>query len=539
MQTLSEKAPASIPISPEDYYELTDTVVTPKGVNYILAAAASGMRHRQIADELKITEEHVGRIIAGNHRAAERTRREVVSVPVALLTPTPENWTIYRRPDESDPTWRELCESIRTSGITTPLTVSADHYIISGHRRYLAAIKSELPAVPCTIDDTISMAELPPADRVVLLTERNRGIRIKSDGELYLEAAASVDPEQAVREARARKAQVFNKIKTCLQAVESEGGIRRTDPTGERAALLKAVQDILQEKRDNNFLPTSGRHIHYSLLARKVRTSTRKNGHIYGSGPNDAALLSKLLTDARSAGEIDADDIDDGTRQTSTFPTSGSMGRYVSRTLENLFRNFVSEIHADQPAHVELLVEKNTVFPLLRGHVAWKYRLPITSLRGYGSYPAARDVAERYKQSGKNRLVVIYVSDLDPEGVDMPSSWKKYLEHDFHVNADVYRAAVTPEQVQRFNLPPDADVKLTSTRAAGFIEAHGDQCWELDSMPEAVLIQEVSKAVQSVLDIPAFNRAMKREEAADVRLARMNAAVRRFMNDHFRKELSA
>jgi hypothetical protein len=463
--------------------------------------------------------------------------RSAVPREISTIYETPENWTIYRRPDLTDQTFLDLCDSIRTSGINTPLEISSDDYIISGHRRFLAAQHCGVCTIPCFIDHTVVMGDLTQKERVALLSERNRGTRIKSDTELYLEAAAGVDPDEAIRQAEERKAQVFNKIKTCLKAVESEGGIRRTDPTGERAALLKAVKEILREKRANDFLPTSGRHIHYSLLARKVRTSTRKNGHIYGTGPNDAALLSKLLTDARSAGEIDADDIDDGTRPTSTFPTSGSMGRYVVNTLEGLFGGFYSDVHADQPAHVELLVEKNTVFALLQRHVARQFRLPITSLRGYGSYPAARDVAGRFQASGKQRLVVIYVSDLDPEGMDMPSSWKKYLEHDFSVRAEVYRAAVTPEQVERFDLPPDADVKLTSTRAAGFIEAHGKQCWELDSMPEAVLIEEVAKAVRSVLDIPAFNRAMAREQEADVKLARMRAAATRLITEQFRAEL--
>jgi hypothetical protein len=37
----------------------------------------------------------------------------------------------------------------------------------------------------------------------------------------------------------------------------------------------------------------------------------------------------------------------------------------------------------------------------------------------------------------------------------------------------------------------------------------------------------------------AFNRAMKREQQADMKLARINAAVRRFVNNQFRKELAA
>ena len=451
---------------------------------------------------------------------------------------TPENWTIYRRPDFTDKTFLDLCESIRTSGIKTPLEVSSDDYIISGHRRFLAAQHCGVYTLPCFIDQSVVMGELTKQERVALLIERNRGTRIKSDSELYLEAAASVAPDEAIRQAQDRKAQVLDKSKTCgLTEVEIAGSIARTDPSGERAEMLSAVLGILAELRSKNFLPTSGRSIHYKLLQMRVRTSARKNGYIYGTRPGSASLLSKLLTDARSAGLIGHASLDDGTRPTYQFTPSGRVGSYIHATLGDLFTNYFSDVHADQPNHVEILVEKNTIFPLLYRHVAYPLRVPITSLRGYGSFPAARDVAERFQRSGKEKLVVIYASDLDPEGVNMPASWKKYLKHDFGVAAQVYRAAVTPEQVEKFHLPPDADVKLTSSRAHGFIELHGDQCWELDSMPEQVLIDEVSDAVRAVLDVPALNRAFAREKEADVKLARVRAAITRFVTEQFKEAL--
>jgi len=428
--------------------------------------------------------------------------------------------------------------SIGKSGITDPLEISGDDYIISGHRRYIAAKQCGLSEIPCLIDRAIVMGDLTAQQRIALLTERNKGIRIKSDGELYMEAAAAVDPDEAIRRAKARKSQVLNYSKTCrLSEVQTVGGIARTDPSGERADMLKAVLEILAELRSNNFLPTSGRSIHYKLLAKNVRTSNRKNGYIYGTRPGSSQLLSKLLTDARSAGLINHDDLDDGTRPSQTFEPSGTVGNYINQTLDGLFTHYYSDIHADQPNHVELLVEKNTIFPLINNHVAYPLRVPITSLRGYGSFPAARDVAERFKRSGKNKLIVVYVSDFDPEGMDMPSSWKKYLLHDFKLKATVYRAVVTLAQVKKCHLPPDADVKLSSTRARKFIEKYGDKCWELDSMPEQILIDEVSRAVRAVLDIDVLNRAFERERQADIELARIEASTRAFVTATFKAEI--
>jgi hypothetical protein len=465
--------------------------------------------------------------------------------PIAKIRETQENWTIYRKPEASDRAWIELCDSVRSHGVREAITISLDNFIISGHRRYLAAVQAGLPEITCVINRDVVMAGLSPQKRIGLLIGHNRGIRIKTDSESYLEAAAAVDPAEAVRQAEARRSQVFNKVKkSAIVEVQSVGDIRRTDPSGERAEMLAAVIEILEEKRANGYLPTSGRHIQYSLLRRKIRTSTRKNGYAYGTKPGSDALLSKLLTDARSAGLIALSDIDDATRPAAEFTSDGTIGNYINEKLDGLFANYFSNIHADQPNHVELLVEKNTVYPLLLQHVAQKFRLPITSLRGYGSFPAARDVAKRFDASGKDKLVVIYVSDLDPEGLDMPSSWKKYLEHDFDKKATVYRAAVTPKQVKKYNavtpkqvkkykLPPDADVKLSSSRAQGFIEKYGNQCWELDGVPEKILIEQVSRAVRAVLDIEALNRAFAREKEADVKLARIATSVRPFVTDKF------
>jgi len=455
------------------------------------------------------------------------------------IRPTDENWTVYRKPDLTDPVFQELVESVRENGVTEPIEVSLDRYIISGHRRWFAAVNAGRDLIPCIVNDAVVMEQMTSTERVTLLVERNRGIRVKTGAEHYLEAAAQVDPEAAIREAQERKNQVLNMSKTSLTAVEESGAIARTDPSGERREMLTAVQEILADLREKNLLPVSGRSLHYKLLAKGVLTSTRKNGYIYGTRPGSSALLSKLLTDARSAGLIADTDLADETRPVRLWTSSGPVGHYVNDELAELFKNYILDVHADQPAHVEILVEKNTIFPLLEAHVASRFRLPITSMRGYGGYCVARDVSRRFSESSKDRLVVIYVSDLDPEGVNMPATWKKYLEHDFQIEADVFRAAVTPEQVEKYDLPPDADVKLSSTRAAGFIDEYGTKCWELDSMPETTLIDEITAAIGSVLDLDALNRGFEQEKKSDVRLARLAAKIRAFVGEQLKQEVES
>jgi hypothetical protein len=452
-------------------------------------------------------------------------------VPIHSIGQLSENWEVYRRPGDDDGAFRQLRESIAENGILSPLEVSGDGYVLSGHRRLAAATAEGLAFVPVIERPDIHVGEMTPGERITFLTARNAGQRIKSDAELILEAAARVDPDEAVRAAEDAKAQVLDEAKSSAPEVFTIGKINRSDPTGARAEMLKAVIGILRDyRRKFGAVPMSGRGIHYQLLSRKVRTSSGKAGRLYDNTEQSSKLLSKLLTDARSFGIIPEDWIDDPTRP-SDFYIPQDIGEYVAQESSRFLRHFFSNVHREQANHVELLLEKNTLFPLIRKHVAAVLRLPLTSMRGYGSYPASRDIAARFRRSGKDNLVVVYISDLDPEGMNMPAAFKKYLRYDFNVEATVLRAAVTPDQVERYALEPDANVKSGtaekrgSSRAAAFIAEHGDQCWELDSMPPQSLIDEVLNVSKSCLDIDVLNTAMERERQADIKLARLNAAV--------------
>ena len=218
---------------------------------------------------------------------------------------TPENWTIYRKPDLNDRTFAELCDSISESGINTPLEISSDGSSRAGIAGSSAPKNAALPKFPVSLTAPSSWATC-VAERVTLVDERNKGIRIKSDGELYLEAAAAVDPDEAVRKARREKAQVLNKVKTCgLCEVQTAGSIARTDPSGERADMLKAVLEILAGNCGaTNFCQRAGAASITSCWQKTSALQIVKNGYIYGTRPGSSSLLSKLLTDARSAGLI-------------------------------------------------------------------------------------------------------------------------------------------------------------------------------------------------------------------------------------------
>ena len=70
-------------------------------------------------------------------------------LPLRDIRPAPENDEIYRSISVDDV--RDLAVDIRAHGVLEPLLVSSDGYLISGHRRRLAAHLAGLTKVPVKI----------------------------------------------------------------------------------------------------------------------------------------------------------------------------------------------------------------------------------------------------------------------------------------------------------------------------------------------------------------------------------------------------
>src|SRR5262245_16119699 len=72
---------------------------------------------------------------------------------IYAISPSPENARLYRPVTPDDPATIDLADSIREHGILEPLVVSADYYIISGHRRHCAARIAGHIELPCRVLD--------------------------------------------------------------------------------------------------------------------------------------------------------------------------------------------------------------------------------------------------------------------------------------------------------------------------------------------------------------------------------------------------
>jgi hypothetical protein len=426
-------------------------------------------------------------------------------VATERIYPSPENESLYRPVNLDDPEIIALAESIREKGILEPLVVTRDYYIVSGHRRHAAAILAGLATIPCRMlpirrrDDT--------AGFVQLLREHNRQ-RDKSNDERLREELVSVDPDEAYQSLilqRSRQARID------APALEIQGEKRRAEISAAKRPFVEAILGILKERRE--YLPLSDRAIHYALLNDPPLRHASKPRSVYRNDKASYKSLVELLTRLRLAGIVPMEAIADETRPIVIFDVHPNPRQFVRRELGRFLKHFWRDLQQSQPNHIEIIGEKNTVAPILKP-VAAEYCIPLTTGRGYCSLPPRHKMAERYFKSGRNKLIVLIVSDFDPDGEEIAQSFARSLRDDFNIDAvHPIKVALTAEQVEQFNLPPSMEAKESSAQYGKFAARHGRHAYELEALPPAELQGLLREAIDSVLDVAAFNREIDAEKA--------------------------
>lgn len=85
---------------------------------------------------------------------------------------------------------------------------------------------------------------------------------------------------------------------------------------------------------------------------------------------------------------------------------------------------------------------------------------------------------------------------------------------------EIKKIALTPEDVIKYDLPPDF-TKKTDSRAAKFIKKYGDQAVELDALPLPVLQQKIRQSIEENIDLEAFKEIQAIEERERRKLANL------------------
>lgn len=457
--------------------------------------------------------------------AQARPETKTCLIPAAELLTPPENEAIYRPILAEDPEIQKLAESVRRDGLLQPLTVSADHYVLDGNRRRAACLLAGLQTVPCRVRADLHRGD--PAF-VRVLREFNRQ-RDKTAAERIREELATIEPTKALETLRAHRKLESRQALNGSTAVAVRAARGRAAISPARRPMLDAVLRVMRELGD--YAPLTDRQIHYALLNDPPLMHASKPGSTYCNNRASYQVLCDLLTRARLEGLVDFEAIADATRPHQAWATVHDVAEYVAGKVRDFGRGYWRDLLQSQPNHVEIVAEKLTVQTVVQ-RVASRYTIPVTVARGFPSLDLRYRLAKRYRAGGRDRLVLLVLTDHDPDGQEIMHGLGASLADEFNItDLHMVRVAVTEEQVANLGLQPSMEAKESSRNFAKFATRHGRFAYELEAIPPPDLERILAGAIQQNLDLSRFQQEVEREKADAAEIEARQKIIARAMMD--------
>jgi hypothetical protein len=252
--------------------------------------------------------------------------------------------------------------------------------------------------------------------------------------------------------------------------------------------LIETAKEVLSAHR-----PMTVRQVYYQLVSRQVIENSRSRYQ----------AVSDALVTARKQGLVPWDWIEDRMRRERAV----SMWPDLSDFAEDVRAAYRRDVWATQPGYVEVWLEKDALSGLFADALE-PYGVTLNVGRGFDGWSSIRNAALRYRR--RKEVTVLYFGDFDPSGEDMVRSLGERLNY-FGVYPALVKCALTRDDIERYNLPPDF-AKKSDTRAKKFIARHGDISVELDALPMDVLESRLVREVEARMDLAALEQVREAEE---------------------------
>lgn len=267
--------------------------------------------------------------------------------------------------------------------------------------------------------------------------------------------------------------------------------------------VIDRADEIIRDYEGQGYT-LSLRQLYYQFVARGLLENSDRSYKRLGS----------IMTDARLAGLIPWDGIEDRNRETNFWRIEEDYGEILA----DLPYRFAADHWRDQDCYVEVWVEKDALSSVVE-RACRKWRVPYMACKGYLSASEAYSAAKRIEEiSGKGKdIYIFHMGDHDPSGIDMTRDNTDRLDKlSWGIPFTLERLALNRDQVDRYNPPPNP-TKITDSRAEDYIRRHGRTSWELDALEPSVVNSLIEDAIEPLVDMTAWRDAQARErEGRDI-----------------------
>jgi hypothetical protein len=302
--------------------------------------------------------------------------------------------------------------------------------------------------------------------------------------------------------------------------------------------IIDQVNEVIEEYAADGYDLTL-RQIYYQFIARDlfpqswVDDEYNTKNHLPEGTKNTDKNYKRLgvyVGDARLAGLVDWDAIKDRGREAQT----NSHWEGPADIVEACSKQFRIDCWEDQDTHVEVMVEKQALEGVLLP-VCQALDITFSANKGYSSLSAMYEAGKRlaaYADEGKE-LVVIYLGDHDPSGIDMSRDVGDRLRMFSCCDVTIERVALNMAQINVLH-PPENPTKLNDPRAGvrkdgsitpdSYVDRFGFSSWELDAIEPRRLVELVTNAVKGHRDEKKWKAKQRVQNGMRARL--VDAAAR-------------
>lgn len=268
--------------------------------------------------------------------------------------------------------------------------------------------------------------------------------------------------------------------------------------------LIERCNSVIEDYKAQGYSLTL-RQVYYQMVARGIIPNNERS---YKN-------LGNLLNDARLAGLIDWNAIEDRTRNLKGL----SHWDTPSDIIENVAYSYRLDKWADQEYYVEVWVEKDALAGIV-GQACNELDVNYFSCRGYVSQSEMWGAARRLRRIAREgqEIVLLHLGDHDPSGIDMSRDIRD--RHVLFENFDLEfkRLALNMDQIDHYQPPPNP-AKITDSRAKNYIRRFGSESWELDALEPQVISDLIRDNVLRYRDEDLYRKVKAREDEEKLLLA--------------------
>ena len=265
-------------------------------------------------------------------------------------------------------------------------------------------------------------------------------------------------------------------------------------------ALIEQANEIINEMQAKGYTLTI-RQLYYQFVARGLLENRQTNYQ----------RLASVIDDARKAGLVDWDAIEDRTRYLRRVRDYSGPQPFLS----SMARSYYAEnLWEDQEHYCEVWIEKDALLGVIE-NACLEWRVPYFACRGYASSSELYTAGKRLrsmKDLGKE-VTVFHLGDHDPSGLDMTRVNEDSLQtFGRSYGITVERLALNMNQIEQYDPPPNP-AKESDSRFEEYARQYGDESWELDALDPDVIDRLIRDAIEGIVDAELFDQAQLRESA--------------------------